>query len=87
MALVGIKSIILTYGRYVEEHYRVTPQNHYEERFRALQKIVSEHKDAATFEDFVTQVRIKAETDNYYFWGNRKLTVGARYTKYFPVLV
>ena len=32
-------------------------QNHYEERYRALQKIVSEHKDAATFEDFVTQVR------------------------------
>ena len=83
MALVGI---ILTYGRYVDEHYRVTPQNHYEERFRALQKIVSEHKDAATFEDFVTRVRIKAETDNYYFWGN-KLTVGARYTKSFPVLV
>ena len=33
-------------------------QNHYEERFRALQKIVGEHKDAATFEDFVTQVCI-----------------------------
>lgn len=33
-------------------------QNHYEERFRALQKIVGEHKDASTFEDFVTQVRI-----------------------------
>ena len=40
------------------EHYLVPHQNHYEERFRALQKIIDDHKDAATFEDFVTQVRI-----------------------------
>ena len=31
-------------------------QQHYEERFRALESIVSSHKESSTFEDFVTQV-------------------------------
>ena len=39
-------------------------QNHYEERFRALQKIVGEHKDAATFEDFVTQVYLQSPSQS-----------------------
>ena len=31
-------------------------QQHYEERFRALESIVTSHKESSTFEDFVTQV-------------------------------
>lgn len=41
-------------------------QNYYEERFKSLENIIKNHKDATTFEDFVTSVYSPAPLTNLF---------------------
>ncbi len=41
-------------------------QNHYEERSKALEKIIKEHREPTTFEDFTTQVYSPAKLANLF---------------------